>query len=107
MPPMSESERKVYLKTKIDVVVTRSCRGKETEESKISDFKVGQTVSMAHLFADELISMGKAVVKGSPDHKIWEEWKKSQPEKVNHAEQLAAANEEIAQLKKQLKKAEK
>jgi len=98
MPPMTEQERKIYLKTPVEVVITRGCQGKVNEESKIEQFEVGKTVKMTHQYADELISLQKAVVKGSPQHNAWIESEKKKAPKRN----LLAENEELADKVKKL-----
>lgn len=79
---MTAEERKKYLKLPVDVVITRSCKTKKNADSKLEDFEVGDKVSITHEFADELISLNKAVVAGSNEHKVWtasEEKKKKSP----------------------------
>lgn len=91
---MTEQEQKKYLRTKIDVVIIRACQIKETEETiGLKKVKSGDVVNMAHLYADELVAMGKAVVKDSQEHKWWVQSQKEIEESKKAAEKAAKAKE--------------
>lgn len=70
---MTADERKQYLKTPVDLVCVRTFKGRTKADAKLEEFEVGQEISMTHEFADEAISLGKVVVKGSAQHKTWVE----------------------------------
>ncbi len=53
------------------IVVTRAVLGKLTDDSKLAQLNVGDEVSMQRKYAEELISIRKAVVNGSPEHEAW------------------------------------
>ena len=57
------------LKEKVEIVITRGCRAKKDDESKIKKYAAGDEDIFIRKYADELLSMNKAVIKGSLAHK--------------------------------------
>lgn len=96
---MTQEEIDKRNKKLVEVVITRSCRAKANDESKNTDYAVGQVVTITGKYAYELISLNKAVVKGSPEHAKWE---KDEAKKAASKKELAPTqvnlNEAVAQL---------
>ena len=66
---MSPAEKEKIERTPHEIVITKSCRAKVNDDTKNADFAVGDKVTMTGKYARELISLGKAVIAGSPEHK--------------------------------------
>lgn len=67
---MTQEEIRKRQKEPIKVVVVRTFRGKLNADSKLQDFtKIGEELTMTREFADEAVSLGKVVEKGSDAHK--------------------------------------
>lgn len=96
---MTQEEREKFNRTPIDVVITRSCKAKTDDDSKVKEFAVGQVISINGKYAAELTSLGKAAKKDSPEHKKWvaDEAKKAESKKVLAPSQISQA-EAIAKL---------
>lgn len=94
---MTPDERKQYLKTPVEIVVTRSFKGKKSADSKLEEFAVGEVVSMTHEFADEAISLGKAVLKDSPQHKAFVA-AEAKKKKSSEATKTVSIQDAVAQL---------
>jgi hypothetical protein len=91
----------------IKLVITRSVRSKESDEAKLTDFKVGQKVTMQAKYADELVSIRKAVVEGTPEHDAWIEHQKSVLAAKNVNDKNAATANELIEAKKKIADLEK
>lgn len=68
---MLDSTNKAKLLEKVEIVIIRPVRAKKDDEAKIKKYKVGDEETFIRKYSDELVSMRKAVLKGSPDHKAW------------------------------------
>jgi hypothetical protein len=90
----------------VKIVVIRAVFGKLTEEAKLKKLDVGEVVSMQRKYADELISIRKALEVDTPAHEAWIEQEKSRAA-AKKAEQKPTANEKkliekVAELEAQL-----
>ena len=85
---MTPEEREKYNNKTTTIVVVRSCRAKIEDEGKVKDFAVGAEITLKNKYADELISLGKAVEKGSPKH---EKWVADEKKKAASQKELAPA----------------
>lgn len=100
---MSPAEKEKIERTPHEIVITKSCRAKVNDDTKNADFAVGDKVTMTGKYARELISLGKAVIAGSPEHKKWvedeakkaESKKKLAPHQMSTAEAIALLAEAI------------
>ena len=90
---MRQEEREKYNRTPVEIVFTRSCKAKINDDAKVKEFAVGQEEKVIHRFADELLSLKKAVVKGSPEHVKWiaDEKKKEESRKELHPKTISTA----------------
>jgi hypothetical protein len=108
---MLDSQQEAAMKQKVEIVFMRSCRAKANDEAKVRDYAKGDKEVFIRRYADELISMRKAAVVGSPDHKAWLEQQKNQPAKVDQVAELKTAlaekEKELAEAQKEIKKLSK
>ena len=65
------TDPKVTAKQPVKLVITRSCLSRTKEGEPLKNFKVGDEVTFTRQFGDELVSVNKAVVHGSPQHDFW------------------------------------
>ena len=109
-------------KQPVTLIITRTCKSKLKLDSPLQEFEVGQEATFVRAIGDELVSINKAVVKGSPQHEQWVESRKNLKAPVHPLqkkidalqekhdalqEEHDATLEENAELKKKLERKEK
>lgn len=107
---MLDTDLKARLNQPVELVFIRSTKTKKNDESKLRKYEPGESEIVIRKYADELISMHKAVVKGSPAHKQWLEYQKTAPKKNDNADlkkELAETKEALAQAQEEIKKLSK
>ena len=67
----TSTDVKYNAKQPIKVVVIRSCMTRTKEFEPLKSYKVGDEITIQRQFGDELVSINKAVVVGSPAHEFW------------------------------------
>jgi hypothetical protein len=75
------TDPKVTAKQPQKVVITRACMTRTKEGEPLKNFKAGDEVVITRQFADELVSINKAVVYGTPQHDYWLSQQKQEPKK--------------------------
>jgi hydrogenase maturation factor len=77
------TDPKVIAKQLQKVVITRACMTRTKENEPLKNFKVGDEVVITRQFADELVSINKAVVHGTPEHEFWLSQQKQEAKKTD------------------------